>query len=278
LLRDEISDSVDIDILATLIETPNCKKRSSDIEKELVGKHKNFNQNSFHTHFSRCIKRLCGKELIERELRDHQQVFYSIPDSQRESIRVDLQKIKNAKLFTQLDLEEQQRLISEVNLLRKRELTRNLWDIPLPGYAIVSKCQKMGLKYEDFEPNTWGNKVLWCKEEAYKLTVPFIDSKSVGKIDDIELKTIPQPNAADLAEKKMTLQGWKILGASQEKIVLCCRLKVLAQSVESTVEAYIEHLKGFFPPEKWVQIETYLRNDPWVASSRFTPKVKTVKE
>jgi hypothetical protein len=282
LLRDDISDPVDIDILATLIETPNCRKRSSDIEKELVDKYKNsYNKNSFHTHFNRCIKRLCSKEMLERKAPDHQQVFYSIPDSQRESIRVELRKIKNVKLFTQLDLEEQQRLISEVNLLRKRELTRNLMDMPLPGYAIVSMCQKMGLNYQDFEPCTWGSKVVWWTEEAYKLTFPPFDPKSDRDFYEIELKTIPQPNTANLTEGKkierMALHGWCILGTSREKIALCCRLKVLALSIENTIEAYIEYLKEFFPPEKWGQLED-LRKDPWIVTSRLTPTVKTAQE
>jgi hypothetical protein len=276
LLSEEINDPVDIDILVTLIETPNCRKRSRDIEKELVGKYKSYNQNSFHTHFNRCIKRLCAKGLLARELLDHQQVFYIIPNSQRESTRVDLQKIKNAKLFRQLALEEQQRLISEVNLLRKRELTSILWNMPLPGYAIVSRCQKMGLNYQDFEPNTWGNKVVWWAEEAYKLTFSPFDSKSDQDFYEIELKTIPQPNTANLSEVKkierMALHGWSILGTSREKMALCCRLKVLAQSIESTIEAYIEYLKEFFPPEKWGQLKE-LRNNPWIVTSRLTPTV-----
>jgi len=278
LLRDEISDPVDIDILANLIETPDCRKRSRDIEKELVNKYsKSYNENSFHTHFNRCIKRLCNKELIEREPLDHQQVFYAIPERLREKIRIDLQKIKNTKIFTQLELEEQQKLISEVNLLRKRELTRNLMDMPLPGYAIISKCQEMNLNYEDFEPNTWGNRVVMGTEETYIQTVPFSRDSDLEN-REIELMIIPQTDLDTIKAEKMAYQGWKLLGiSSRKKLALCGRLEALAQSIENTVEAYIEYLKIFYPPEKWAQMETDLRNDHRVATLKFTPWYKEHK-
>jgi hypothetical protein len=114
---------IDADILVVLLEAPNCILQKNTIKKAIETKYvkKKYTtedaEGVFHTVFTRAIKRLCSDELLKKDNRGHQSVFYSIPEEIRADLRIKLQKINNVKIFTRLDVDEQQRLLVKVSKL-----------------------------------------------------------------------------------------------------------------------------------------------------------------
>ena len=243
MLSEEITDPIDIDILNILIETPDCRKRCSKIEEELMPMYsKKYDKQTFHTHFNRSIKRLCINKLLTKETLGHQNVFYLIPLRQREKIKMDLQKIRNAKIFTKLDLDEQQKLLLEVKFLRENNLSTYLFNRSLPGYSIISECEKRSLNYRDFNPESW-QKVLWCTEDEYTKALPSKLSPSSLSIDpkncEVEIKAIPEQifDPDGYMKEIWSALGWNLLGTSVNGTVLCCRLKIVAEAIKAMREA-----------------------------------------
>ena len=286
LLRDEIRDPVDIDILTTLIEAPDCRKRSSELEKELFIKYKKvYSEESFHTHFNRCIKRLCAYGLVKKASLGHQRVFYYMPKNQRQAVKTDLEKMKNAKLFISLGTDEQQRLLSEVSFLRKREYLRKLFELPLPAYAVIAECTRKGIDSQKFSLVSSEKLDFHNTPESWRSSFPFSPSIEEKDKDDVEIQVLSDDDAADLVDplkwKEKTkdynelMRGWRILGKSSENTVLFGRLRILGRLFEETIDAILSYLKVFLrelPEKEWNLVEQNIRADPTILLTAEIPK------
>jgi hypothetical protein len=110
------NSSVDLDVLAVLLEAPNCLLQWKEIKKQLQSKYvpKLMGDGSFDVSINRSLARLTSQVLLKKDDRGHQSVFYSIPEEMRGDLRIKLQKIKNVQIFTKLDVSVQQWLLAEI--------------------------------------------------------------------------------------------------------------------------------------------------------------------
>jgi hypothetical protein len=109
------NSSVDLDVLAVLLEAPNCTLRCTEIKKKLRSKYvpKLMGDGYFLLNISRSLARLTLQGLVKRDDRGHQQVFYMIPEQKRNTLEEEMQKIRNVELFIKLDVSVQQWLLAE---------------------------------------------------------------------------------------------------------------------------------------------------------------------
>jgi hypothetical protein len=110
------NSSVDLDVLAALLEAPNCTLRWKEIKKQLRSKYvpKLMGDGYFLLSINRILVRLTLQGLLKRDDRGHQQVFYMIPEQKRNDLKEEMQKIRNVELFTKLDVSVQQWLLAEI--------------------------------------------------------------------------------------------------------------------------------------------------------------------
>jgi hypothetical protein len=257
------NNTLRLEILKILLEVPNCELQSNEIEKKIMATRKDCkNERSLDVAFSRAKYALCAENLLKRKDCGHKDVFYLIPEKIRGNLKTELQKINNVQIFTKLDVDQQQKLLSEVEYYRRREQINALLKIPLPGFSVLSEIHKMGKDCKDFHPDHWKDVDFDYEAERYKVFYPELQGNA-----DIELKLLSK---ADLVNPQMREEinklqfGWRLLGISDAGIQLYCRLQLLGQKFNLQFEEEVQRWKDYYkmPDKEWTQMEAAIRENP----------------
>lgn len=253
------NNALRLDLLTTVIEAPNCRLQSKEIQKTLNERYvpKPYDLESFDVAFSRAKAALRSEGLLERQDLGHQSVFYLIPEQVRADLKAELQKIRNVELFTKLDVDKQQWLLDEVEYYKKREYLDELKQFQLPGRLVVSKARELNLDWKEFHPEKW---------RCVDFILPPADFERLG---DLELKLVSDVALSEPQKYEqrtlLVMFGWKLLGISNVTgSSLYGRYKLLGKGLEELFELGLLRWKdrSHVSDEEWALLAPKLREKP----------------
>ena len=260
--------ALQLDILTILLEAPNCRLQSNEIWKKIMETLKEKyipklykDESNLDTNFSRAKYALCTERLLFQEkLSDG--VFYLIPEEIRAPLRIELQKIRNGEVFTKLDVDQQQRLLKEVEYYKAKSDIHELRQILFPRALIFSKMAELGLDPKEFNLKKCSGCVVTSCENCI---VENMDSEVFGGIEFFLTEASFQPTEPDRSELNLSMFGWRIIGVSSiTGRRLYGRYKNLGEMCEEQFERELLIWKDDFgkSDEEWVVLAPQLRKDP----------------
>jgi hypothetical protein len=256
------NNTLRLDLLTIVIEAPNCRLQSKEIQKILNKRYvpEPYDFESFDVAFSRAKAALRSEGLLERQDLGHQSVFYLIPEKVRADLKAELQKIRNVELFTKLDVDKQQWLLYEVEYYKKKEQLDHLKQTILPGHLVVLKARELNLDWKEFHPEKW---------QGVDFNLPSENFKQLG---DIELKLVSDKALSNPKKNGqralLVMFGWRLLGVSDiTGSSLYGRYKLLGKGLEELFELGLVRFKerSNVSDDEWVRLAAKMRKEPLLA-------------